>query len=55
MPRPNLDRVMVSFYVARTTKATVDKLAARRGEPKAETYRALLTYALREMPKGWKP
>jgi hypothetical protein len=46
---------MVSFYIARSGKAAIEKLAAKRGETQADTVRAMLAYALRHMPKGWKP
>jgi hypothetical protein len=55
MPRPNRDRVMVSFYIARSGKAAIAKLAAERGETQADTHRAMLAYALAKMPKGWQP
>jgi len=55
MPRPNRDRVMVSFYIARSGKAAIRELAAERGETQADTFRAMLAYAERRMPKGWKP
>lgn len=55
MPRPNRDRVMVSFYIARSGKAAIADLAAKRGETKADTVRAMLAYAMTHMPKGWKP
>jgi len=55
MPRPNRDRVMISFYIARSGKAALRELAAERGETQADTLRAMLAYAERRMPKGWKP
>lgn len=53
--RPNRDRVMVSFYLARSGKAAIEKLAAERGQTKADTYRALLAYAVQHMPRTWEP
>lgn len=55
MPRPNRDRVMVSFYLARSTKAAIAALAAKRDETQSDTLRSMLAYAERHMPKGWKP
>lgn len=55
MPRPNRDRVMVSFYIARSGKAAIAELAAERGETQADTVRAMLAYAQQRMPRGWKP
>lgn len=55
MPRPNLNRVRVSFHLGRDDKDAIEQLATERGEPKAETFRAMLAYARRKMPKGWKP
>lgn len=55
MPRPNRDRVMFSFYIARTGKAAVEALAADRGETQADTVRAMLAYSLAKMPQGWHP
>lgn len=42
MPRPNRDRVMVSFYISRAGKAAVEEMAAEKGQTKADTYRQLL-------------
>ena len=47
MPRPNRDRVMVSFYMDQRGKAAVEQLAAERGQSKADTYRELLYLGLR--------
>lgn len=55
MPRPNRDRVMVSFYLARAGKAAIVELAAERGQTQADTLRAMLAYAQRHMPKDWQP
>lgn len=55
MPRPNRDRVMVSFYLPRSVKAFLVELAAQRGETQADTLRAMLAYAKEHMPKGWRP
>lgn len=46
---------MMSFYIARTGKAAIEQLAEQRGESKADTYRALLAYAMQRMPKNWTP
>jgi hypothetical protein len=46
---------MVSFYLARSGKAAIEKLAVRRKATKADTYRALLAYAVQHMPRDWKP
>jgi len=50
MPRPNRDRVMVSFYIARAGKAAVEKLAKAKGQTKADTYRELLRLGLKHAP-----
>jgi hypothetical protein len=55
MPRPNRDRVMMSFYIARSGKAAIEQLAAERGETQADTIRAMLAYAQEKMPKNWQP
>ena len=55
MPRPNRDRVMVSFYIARSGKQAIQELAAERGETQADTVRSMLAYALQRMPKDWHP
>lgn len=55
MPRPNRDRVMVSFYLARSGKAAVVELAEKRGETQADTVRAMLAYSLAHMPAKWQP
>lgn len=52
MPRPNKDRVMVSFYISRTTQATINALAERLGQSKADTYRQLLSDGLKRAPKS---
>lgn len=44
--RPSRDRVMVSFYLARSGKAAVEELAAANEATKADTYRALLKLGL---------
>ena len=44
--RPSRDRVMVSFYISRTGKEAVEKLAAAKGQTKADTYRELLRIGL---------
>lgn len=54
MPRPNRDRVMVSFYIARTVRAAIVKLAADRGQTQADTVRAMLDYSRQHMPPKWK-
>jgi hypothetical protein len=46
MARPSNDRVMVSFYISRAGKAAVEKLAAAKGQTKADTYRELLQRGL---------
>jgi hypothetical protein len=46
---------MVSFYISRAGKAAIAKLAEKRGETQADTFRTMLAYAERHMPKGWKP
>lgn len=51
MPRPNRDRVMVTFYLERDARQAIRDLAARRGETQADTVRALLAYALERMPE----
>lgn len=53
--RPGRGMQMMSFYVGRTTKEFMDDLAAERRETKADTFRAMLSYALAEMPDGWTP
>lgn len=55
MPRPNRDRVMVSFYLARTDKAAITEIAAQREETTAATMRAMLAYAQTKMPAAWQP
>lgn len=40
--RPNKDRVMVSFYVERSTKTAIEALAAEDGQLLADHYRAAL-------------
>jgi hypothetical protein len=42
MPRPNRDRVMVSFYLDRDGKAAVEDMAIAEGLTKSDTYRELL-------------
>jgi hypothetical protein len=54
MPRPNKDRIMVSFYISRTGKAAVVELATRTGQTKADTYRELLRLGLQHHPKPRK-
>lgn len=44
--RPSRDRVMVSFYLARSGKTAVEELAAANEATKADTYRALLKLGL---------
>ena len=46
MARPNKDRVMVSFYVSRTSKQAIEDLADHTGQSKADTYRELLRLGL---------
>jgi hypothetical protein len=46
---------MVSFYLARSGKAAIEKLAAWRKATKADTMRTMLAYAQRFMPPDWKP
>lgn len=46
MPRPNKDRVMVSFYISRAGKQAVAELAASNGQTLADTYRELLKIGL---------
>ena len=55
MPRPNRDRVMMSFYITRSGKAAIKELAARRGQTQADTIRAMLAYAQQHMPERWNP
>lgn len=55
MARPNRDRVMVSFYLARSGKARIAELAEQRGQTQADTIRAMLAYAERKMPTDWQP
>jgi hypothetical protein len=55
MPRPNRDRVMMSFYIARAGKTAIEKLAAEREQTQADTIRTMLAYSAQHMPKGWKP
>jgi len=50
MPKPNRDRVMVSFYISRSGKAAVEALAAEKGQSKADTYRELLRLGLQHSP-----
>lgn len=51
MPRPNHDRVMVSFYISRSGKAAVEALAVEKGQTKADTYRELLRLGLQHTAK----
>jgi hypothetical protein len=51
MPKPNRDRVMVSFYISRSGKAAVEALAAEKGQSKADTYRELLRLGLQHTAK----
>jgi len=39
---------MVSFYIARSGKAAVEKLAKAKGQTKADTYRELLRLGLQQ-------
>lgn len=55
MPRPNRDRVMVSFYLSRSGKAAIEAVAKQREITKADAYRLMLTYAERHMPAKWEP
>lgn len=55
MPRPNRDRVMMSFYIARAGKTWIEQLAAKRGQSQADTIRAALAYSQRHMPERWEP
>ena len=55
MPRPNRDRVMVSFYISRAGKLEIEKVAEQRGCSKADAYRAMLAYAQQHMPRNWTP
>ena len=50
--RPSRDRVMVSFYLARSGKAAVEALAAENELSKADTYRALLKMGLARAQKS---
>jgi predicted transcriptional regulator len=52
MPRPNKDRVMVSFYISRNGKLAVEQLAERLGQSKADTYRQLLKIGLQHAPRS---
>lgn len=54
MPRPNRDRVMVSFYISRDGKAAIEALAAEKGQTKADTYRELLKLGLQHATKRRK-
>jgi hypothetical protein len=42
---------MVSFYISRTGKAAVEKLAGAKGQTKADTYRELLQLGLQHATK----
>lgn len=41
MPRPNMDRVRVTLFLAKSGVDAITKLAKQRGEPPAEIYRAV--------------
>lgn len=51
VPRPNHDRVMVSFYISRAGKAAIEQLASEKGQTKADTYRELLQLGLQHATK----
>lgn len=55
MPRPNYDRVRVSFHISRTGKAAVEAKAAELERSVSETYRLLLRLGLDHAPKAEKP
>lgn len=44
--RPNRDRAMVSFYLARSGKAAIAERATKTGQTMADTYRELLRIGL---------
>lgn len=46
---------MFSFYIARSGREAIRRLAEERGETQADTVRAMLAYSLTKMPKGWHP
>lgn len=52
MPRPNQNRVMISFYIDADDKDTIHRLAEQDGKTLAETYRAALKRGLRRTRKA---
>lgn len=52
---PGPPRPKVSFRLEQPAVDWIDRLAAQRGEHRSDTIRALLAYAMRAMPDGWKP
>jgi hypothetical protein len=46
---------MFSFYIARSGREAVRRLAEERGETQADTLRAMLAYAQQKMPHDWHP
>lgn len=55
MPRPGPRREGIGIRLSEEEIAAIDKLAAARGESRSGQIRIMLAYALRRMPKGWKP
>ena len=53
--RDSQRRVAVSFRIARPGLARVDDRAVVEHVERSEMIRRMLAYALRTMPKGWKP
>lgn len=53
--RPNLDRVLVSFYLDRETKIAVDELADAAGRPLADFYRKYISAGVAEETKRAAP
>lgn len=48
-------RVTISVRITRAAAEAVDALAAAEDRGRSDMVRRMLTYAARNMPKGWKP
>jgi len=50
MPRPNNDRLRITFFISRRGLTAVDS-RTKPGETRSDTLRAMLAYAHAHMPK----
>lgn len=54
-PRPGPARPTITFRIRPSAIKAIEAIAAAEQVDRSEMIRRLLAYAVRMMPKGWKP